>query len=170
MIIEIFSHFAESWLLFAQKAVAEKRMKQEYDYGLLKVTGSLGEYNKVVAALEEIKAYDASLFDSIIKTVKRIIFVGSKGSDVFLSKRTILISENDQSHMASPIHLAGWLLYYYALLYSVKEIGLLRWSGTRYFKAKEEGKRLRENFLTGASPCEVEAGSGSETSKTKAAD
>jgi hypothetical protein len=150
MLLEVFSYLAESWLLFAYKAVAEKRNKKEYSYGLLKITCALGDYNRVIAAIQEIKEFDPQLSDDFLKTVKRIVFVETRGSDVLLAKGTILISENDQSHLASKVHLAGWLLYYYALLSSVKKIGLLFWSGQKYVEAKEEGTKLRNSFLSGS--------------------
>ena len=148
MVLNILSFIAESWLLFAYKAVAEKRNRKEYSYGLVKITCSTGDQNKFISAIREIKEFDPKLHDNFLKTVKRIIIVDSKGSNILYAKGTILISASDQSHLATKTHLAGWLLYYYTLLQSVREARLIFWTKEKYRVANENGKQLRNDFLS----------------------
>lgn len=108
-----------------------------------------GDIDLVVSAVREIRDYDKALHDDFVKVVKRIVFIESPESIVLLTKRAVLIAEDDQSHLSSKIHLAGWLLYYYVLVRNSKTAGWFRWNRVRYFDAKEEGRRLRDRFSAG---------------------
>jgi len=152
MFVRLLSFIVESWLLFVYVAFAEKRNKKEYSHGLIRILSFAEDKNKIVSAIYKIREYDKPLHDDLLRVIKRVVLVESRGSDVLLAKGTILISETDQSHLATETHLAGWLLYYYVLLRSVRKTGLLRWTSDRHLEAKEEGERLRKDFLAGTPP------------------
>ena len=113
-------------------------------------------------SLLKIKEFDSDMFDQMSDTINMIIFLERGDSGIIPGKGIILISEKDQSHLSTSIHLAGWLLYYFELIRGVKQVGLANWYKNKNPEIKDRAGELRKNFIAGAPPRDAEGGSGSE--------
>lgn len=150
MIRALLIRWLKSLELKVWKVHAERCGASRYSISRIRVVCKITSHKLVEEAFSNIEGFDAALLDNLHGIIKTIIFIEKGESGIIPGKRTVLISEKDQSHTSTATHLAGWILYYSELLRGVENVGLASWiRGEGHISAEQKAKQLRQSFLFG---------------------